>query len=211
MADEHEPGLVLGVILDVGCHHLESVEVGGVRGADRGRPGRAGRCYLLGRLGGGVGHDGHRVGQLAAQPDPALAERVGVREDGLDRPQLRAGPSAEVERDREVDLPLDQQVGVESERVERDGDRALDGVLDRDEADVDVAALDRTDDVGHRPQRLELLPREIGLGEDRLLGERPVRTEEADARRHPLLPRSLRRRIPAPRALARTPSSAGES
>ena len=35
-ADQHEPGLVLWVILDIGGEHFEAVEVGGQRVADRG-------------------------------------------------------------------------------------------------------------------------------------------------------------------------------
>src|SRR5262249_42725286 len=59
--------------------------------------------------------------------------------------------------------------------------RAFDRVLDRDEADFCVAALDRADHVGNRAQRLELLVGEVGLGEDRLFGERAVRAEESDS------------------------------
>jgi hypothetical protein len=43
------------------------------------------------------------------------------------------------------DLALDEQVDVEGERVLVDVDRALDGVLDGDEAVVDVAGLDRVE------------------------------------------------------------------
>ena len=65
--------------------------------------------------------------------------------------ELRAGLDAEVERDRQVDLALDEQLGVEGERVERDRDRALDRVLDGHDADVDLAVLDRGDHVGNGP------------------------------------------------------------
>ncbi len=83
------------------------------------------------------------------------------------------------------DLALDQQVGVERERVERDVDRALDRVLERHEAEVDVAGLawptstSVIDGSGD-----QLAAGEVGLGEQRLLGERAGRPEIADRGRH---------------------------
>jgi len=49
----------------------------------------------------------------------------------------------QVEVDVEDHFSLDEQVEVEDQRVERGIDRALDGVLDRDEADVHLPVLDR--------------------------------------------------------------------
>jgi len=46
-----------------------------------------------------------------------------------------------VEVDVEDHFSLDEQVEVEDQRVERGIDRALDGVLDRDEADVHLPVL----------------------------------------------------------------------
>ena len=86
-----------------------------------------------------------------------------------------------MQRDGQVDLALDEQVGVERERVERDGDRALDRVLDGDEAEVDLAALHRGEHVRDRAQRDRLARREIGLRAERLFGERAAGPEVADA------------------------------
>jgi hypothetical protein len=76
---------------------------------------------------------------------------------------------------------LDEEVGVERERVERDRDRALDRVLDGDEPEVDLAALDRGQDVRHGAQRDGLVRGKIGLRAERLLGEGAARPEVADA------------------------------
>ena len=104
-----------------------------------------------------------------------------MRDHGADVVEARAGLRAQVQRDGQVDLALDEQVGVERERVERDRDRALDRVLDRHEPDVDLAALDGGDDVRDRAQRHRLARREVGLGLERFLGERAAGPEIADA------------------------------
>jgi hypothetical protein len=52
-----------------------------------------------------------------------------------------------VQRHRQVDLPLDEQLGVERQRVERDRDRSFDRVLDRHDAEVDLAPFHRGDHV----------------------------------------------------------------
>ena len=84
--------------------------------------------------------------------------------------------------DVEHDLALDQQVVVEGQLVLGEVDGALDRVLDGDEADVDLAALDRVEHVGHRAEQHQLRRGEIGLGAERLLGERAERAEEPDPR-----------------------------
>ena len=61
--------------------------------------------------------------------------------------------------------------------------RALDRVLDRDEAEIDLARLGRDEHVADRRDRHELAEGEVGLREQRLLGERAERSEEADAER----------------------------
>ena len=78
-------------------------------------------------------------------------------------------------------LALDEQIVVEDQAVLREVDRALDRVLDGDEADVDPAGVHGPQDLRHRGQRHELAGREIGLGQERLLGERPQRAEEPDS------------------------------
>ena len=69
---------------------------------------------------------------------------------------------------------------LEDQRVERDRHRTLDGVLDRDHTELVIAALDRRDHVGDRGKRGSLTGREIGLAQQRFLGERAGRSEERD-------------------------------
>ncbi len=92
-------------------------------------------------------------------------------------PRLRA----EVQRHREIDLALHEEIGVECECVERDRDGSLDRVLDRHEAEVDLALLDRGQDVRHGAKGNRLTSGEIGLRAECLLGERAARPEIADA------------------------------
>ena len=101
----------------------------------------------------------------------------------MDRRGQQPGPRlrAQVERDREIDLALDQEVGVERQRVERHRDGSVDRVLERYQPDVDLAPLDGRDDVRHGPQRHLLGRGEIGLREQGVFGERAAGTEEADA------------------------------
>ena len=93
--------------------------------------------------------------------------------------------------DVEHHLALDEQVVVEDQRVLREVDRALDRVLDGDEAEVDLAVGHGLEHVGHRRQRHQLGRGQVGLAEERLLGERAQGAEEADpqagtvGRRHP--------------------------
>ena len=78
------------------------------------------------------------------------------------------------------DLALDQDVGVERHRVEGDVDRAFECVLERHDAEIDVTADGRLDDVGDGRQRHELTRGEILLREQSLLTERARRPEIAD-------------------------------
>jgi hypothetical protein len=84
--------------------------------------------------------------------------------------------------DVEHDLALDQEVVVEGELVLGEVDGALDRVLDRHEAEVDLAAVDGVEHVGHRAVRDQVGRRQVGLGEERLLGERAAGTEEPHPR-----------------------------
>ena len=56
-------------------------------------------------------------------------------------------------------------------RVEGDVDRALDRVLDGHEPEVDLAGLGRAEHVGNRAQCTDRAGGQVGLGEQRLLGE----------------------------------------
>ncbi len=180
VAHDHEAGLVLGVVLDLAGQDLEAGVGRALAGADRRHALLARLGHLLGRLGGGVGGDRDRVGEVLRHPHAGLAERVGVRHDGRDVGELRALRRAQVQRHRQVDLALHEQLGVERERVEGDGDRALDRVLDGHDADVDLAALDRGDHVRHVAERHRFARGEVGLREQRFLRERAVGPEEPD-------------------------------
>ncbi len=87
----------------------------------------------------------------------------------------------QVHHDVEHHLPLDQQVGVEGQGVERDVDRALDRVLDRREPQVDLAVLGGVEHVDEGAHREQLLVAQVGLGAKRLLGEGSLRAEIGDA------------------------------
>ena len=61
--------------------------------------------------------------------------------------------------------------------------RAFDRVLDRDEAEIDLPRLGRHEHVADRRDGHELTDGEVGLREQRLLGEGAERSEEPDAER----------------------------
>ena len=65
------------------------------------------------------------------------------REHRLDALDARARGCQEAELHRDDHLALNEQIGLEGESVERDVDRALDGVLEGHEPQVDVTLLDR--------------------------------------------------------------------
>ena len=92
-----------------------------------------------------------------------------------------AGRRQEVELDAELHLALDEQVVLEGEGVDGDVDRALDRVLDADEAEVDAAVVGGGQHLGDRGHRHELVAGQVGLRQQRLLGEGALGTEEADA------------------------------
>ena len=110
------------------------------RGDGRGRPGRHGRVVL--------GPPGGRprpsswwpplgVGQLVGQERPALGGGHGDGRHPLDVGQVGPRRRHQVEVDVQHDLPLDAQVEVEDQAVDDVPDGALDGVLQRDEAEVE--------------------------------------------------------------------------
>ncbi len=98
-----------------------------------------------------------RVGDVLAQEARALRDRLRVREHALDRRQGQVGAGDEVLGDGEHELADDRHVVVlVGERVERDADRALEGVLDRHDRAVDAAVGDGEDRVADRRQADEL-------------------------------------------------------
>ena len=169
------------MVLDVPGGHGEAVDLGGSRRCQR----PDGGVGLLGQppggVGGGVAGLHLHAGQVLGEERPALRQRVGVRHDRLDVGDVDAGDGEEVEVHRDHDLALDEQVVVERQQVEGDGDRTLDGVLDGDEPEVDLARVGGAEHVGDRRVRHEVQLRQVGLGEQRLLGEGAGRTEEAEA------------------------------
>ena len=84
--------------------------------------------------------------------------------------------------DVDHDLALDQQVVIEGERILGEVDHPLDRVLDRNDTDVDLALLDGIEHIGNRSIGDVFGIGEVGLREQRLLGERAEGTEEP----HPL-------------------------
>ena len=74
--------------------------------------------------------------------------------------------------DVEKHLALNTKIEIERQRVEREIDRALDGVFDSDEAVVDVASRDLPQYLVDGVDRDDLGRSQIGLAEQRLLGER---------------------------------------
>ena len=95
-----------------------------------------------------------------------------------------ARPDEQAVFDVDHDLALDQQVVIEGQRVLREVDHALDRVLDRDDADIDLTLLDGIEHVGHRAVRDVLGVDEVGLRQQGLLCEGSERSEEPHAFRH---------------------------
>jgi hypothetical protein len=112
----------------------------------------------------------------------ALGRRDGDRQHVGDVLEPRPGSGGEAHVDVEDDLADDDQFVVERERIEREVDHPLRGVLDRDEPEVDLAGCDSVEHVGHGAKRRHLTSDQVGLRTKRLLGERTERPEEPDAR-----------------------------
>ena len=113
----------------------------------------------------------------------ALSGGDGDREHDLDVVEPLAGDADEAQLDVEHDLPRDQQVVVERQGVLGEVDDALDRVLDRHDAAVDLTCDDGVEHVGHGRVVDQLAGGEVGLGAQRLLGERAERPEEPDPER----------------------------
>ena len=77
-------------------------------------------------------------GQLPGQELLALGQGVRVGRHLLRSLEGGARPGHQVQVDVHHHLALDEEVDVEDEPVDGGADRALDGVLDRDEAEVDL-------------------------------------------------------------------------
>ena len=142
------------------AEHLQPVDLGRERVADRGHVGALRLRDLARRVGGGV--RGPRLGRRAASARASRGtarSRAGTTRRSGCRRAPTPGRTHRFERDRQVDLALDQQVAVERERVERDRHRPLDHVLDRHDTAVGIAPLDRRDHLGHGRERRRDRPR----------------------------------------------------
>ena len=83
----------------------------------------------------------------------------------------------EVEVDVHDDFSLNVQVDVVNQAVDGGTDRPLDPVLDRHEAEVDLALGDGLEDRRDGGQRPQLRRGQVGLGQERFLGEGGLRAE----------------------------------
>ncbi|CAB4886378.1 unannotated protein [freshwater metagenome] len=91
--------------------------------------------------------------QDAPEECVALGCGHGVGEHEGDVGHRRASGANEAVLDVQHDLALDEQAVVEGQFVLREVDRALDRVLDRQEAVVQLAGVDGVEHVGHRAVR----------------------------------------------------------
>ena len=128
---DQEPGPVAGQVADVVGQDLEPEQRRGARRQD-------GRRAALAAVGDGLAGAGRVVGRQelpgpAAQERLGLAERLDVRVDALDVVEPLAGERGEAERDRHDDLAADLEIVLEQQVVVL-ADRAVDDVLDRDDA-----------------------------------------------------------------------------
>ena len=120
------------------------------------------------------------VGQVLVEEPLALAHGDGERHHPADVGQGRPRRGQQVLADPHDHLPLDEEVVLEDEAVHDLEDGAFDGVLDGDEAEVDLARGDRPQHQGHRRVGHQVARGQVGLAEQRLLAEGAVGSEEAD-------------------------------
>ena len=181
--DEHEAGLVAGVVGDVGGQHVQAVQLAGDARGDRRQPGPGLLADHARRLGRRVGRPQLGLGQRGAHVGVALRGGDRDRQHRLHVGERRARLGQQAVLDVEHHLALDQQIVAERQLVLGEVDRSLDRVLDGHEAEVDLAGLDGVEHVGHGAVQHVLGRSQIGLRLQRLLGERAERPEEADTSR----------------------------
>ena len=185
----HEPGLVVGHVLDAGAEHLTAVAFGRHAIAER-RPPTVVLGHGLDRLGGRAAGEHLRPRQPRADEPGALGGRLWMRHDRLDLGELERGPGDQAMANRVDDLAEDRDVlGLHRQGVERGVDRPLERVLDRDQRALDGAEVNRHHGVVDRRvgDRVQLAPGR--RREQRLLGPGALRAEIGDA--HPLGVRHL--------------------
>ena len=178
--DPHEPGHVVGLVLDVLAKDHAAVE-GSRRACAEGRPGRRLATDGADRLGARCGRAHLCARQLLAQEAGALGKDLRVGEHDLNAPGLQRRPRDEAVADGVVVLADDRHlVAVEGQRVEGRAHRPLDRVLERHEGEVGLAARDSLDRVVHGGGRDGIHLVLARRGEQRVLAERPGRAEVGD-------------------------------
>ena len=218
MPDHGKAGGIARDVLDVFGEHVEPVVNTSLAAGDGG-------CILPagGHFGGhaGTGHlDEPRGGEVTGQPVAALGERLRAAVDLLDRRAVARCEQRVMNPQRHLGADLDRQP---REVVERVGDSAIGGVLERHDAEVGVTGLHLFEggrDAGHRHEvdgtAEPVEGREVAVGPGRaemghadVLLDRPgardqfpkhglhalVRQRAVVGRRHPLEHRLLAGRI----------------
>lgn len=122
--------------------------------------------------------------EFAAQKRVALRSGNGDRHHRGEIRQRRVTRGQQAMFDVENDFALDEQFVVEHEGILGEIHRSFDRVFDRDEPGIDFTGFNGIENVGDRRKRDTCHCRQIGLSEQSLFGERPRRTEEADASNH---------------------------
>ena len=128
-----------------------------------------------------------RLRQVLAQPVPALREGLGLRVDPLDLAPLAPAEQAVV--DPQPDLGPDLQARQPDEHLERVGDPAVGRILQRDDPELDVAAVDLLEDRGDRADR-DVLDGLAELGDRGEVAVAVLRPEAGDPQRPLQRPRA---------------------
>ena len=117
------------------------------------------------------------VGQGPGQVLLALGQRMGIGRHRVDLLEPRARARHEVQVDIHDDLALNVQVDVVNQAVDGRADRPLDPVLNGHETEVDLAPGDRLEDGRDRGHGPQVGRGQVGLGQERFLGEGRFRAE----------------------------------
>src|SRR5581483_5183524 len=164
--EQQEAREVLLVVFDLGDQQLRPVNLSRRGARNRGGPGFAAFHNHLDAARRVVGGDGQHL-RVGGEELLALAERHLMRVDAAHVFKLRSGRDDQVVNDAEVDLAPDPQVVFEQQVVVLK-DRAEQRILNRREAVIGLAALDRREHpleafAGHEGDRVaEQLARRLG-------------------------------------------------
>ena len=157
--DDDEARAVVVGVLDVGGDHLQPVERGGLRRADRAEPGRRVLRDVL--CGGGGIRERLRGDAVFLEVRAALRERLLLRDGPAHRPRARRAAQAVPHRDVRR---ADDEHAVPHDEVVHLGNAARIRVFDGHNAVVARAAAHRLEDVAEAGQKRRLRA-----------GEQPVR------------------------------------